>query len=135
MFRPTPRPVLLLDGAGCIVLGALVLLSAGALAGPAGLPAPWPLWLLGALLVLYGLDNLLVARRPGRTGLQVLAAVDVAFALGAGALALLDPTGAVAAVRVGLLVLALVSLSMGAAKLVATLVAETSARAPAPATH
>jgi hypothetical protein len=48
--------------------------------------------LLGALLLLYGLDNLVVARRPGRRALQALASVDVAFALGAGALALIDPT-------------------------------------------
>jgi hypothetical protein len=102
---------------------------------PPGSPPRWPLWLLGALLVLYGLDNLAVARRPGRRALQALAAVDVAFAVGAGALALLDPTGAVLAVRAGLVGLAVVSLTMGIAKLLATAADGASSRAPVPATH
>ena len=133
MPRPTPRPILVLDGVGCALLGAALLLGAGALVGPAGLTSPWPLWLSGALLVLYGLDNLVVARRPRRRALQALAAVDSVFAVGAGALALADPTGAVAAVRAGLLALALVSLAMGVAKLLATSAddASRSARVPA----
>jgi hypothetical protein len=133
MLRPTPRPVLLLDGVGCALAGALLLLGAGALIGPAGLTSRWPLWLFGALLLLYGLDNLVVARRPGRRALQALASVDVAFALGAGALALIDPTGAVVAVRAGLLGLAVVSLGMGGAKLLAATADHTGERAPVPA--
>lgn len=134
MLRPTPRPVLLLDGGGCTLLGAAVLLGVGALTGPAGLEATWPLSLLGAVLVLYGLDNLVVARRPTRGALRVLAAIDVGFALAAATLVVADPTGAAGWVRGGLLAVALVSLSMGGAKLLATATLHPR-RAPVPATR
>jgi hypothetical protein len=49
--------------------------------------------------------------------------------VGAGALALIDPTGAVVAVRAGLLGLAVVSLAMGVAKLLAATADHTDAPA------
>ena len=87
------RPLLVVDAAGCLVLGATGLLGAGTLDTVLGVPAAL-LVVTGLALLGYAVEAGLVARRPTRGGLLGLAAVNAAFA--AGALALLvagSPTG------------------------------------------
>lgn len=112
------RLVLRLDGWGCVALGLVVAVGAAALAGPLGLDAPWPVAAAGALLALYGLDVLLVARRPTPGRVRALVAADLLFALGVAALAGLDPTGAAVGARGALAALAVGSALLGTAKLV-----------------
>lgn len=119
MTRLPLRPVLLLDGWGMLPIGLALLAGAGPLTAAAGLDASWPMWALGAVFVLYGVENLAVARRPGHRAVGILAGVDVGFAAVAAAVAAVGLPGAEPWIRIGLLVLAAASLGMGAAKLVA----------------
>jgi hypothetical protein len=80
------RPLLAVDAAGCLALGATGLLAAGALDAVLGVPAAL-LVVTGLALLGYAVEAALVARRPSRGGLLGLAAVNAVFA--AGALALL----------------------------------------------
>jgi hypothetical protein len=80
------RPLLAVDAAGCLALGATGLSAAGALDAVLGVPTAL-LVVTGLALLAYAVEAALVARRPSRGGLLGLAAVNAVFA--AGALALL----------------------------------------------
>lgn len=105
-----------LDGIANTAAGIALVAAAGWLTGATGVGV-LPLRIVGLLLVVYGIENLLVARTPTRGGLAVLAAVDLIFAAGALAVAILDPTGAATGVRWTVAVIADLSLVMGIAKL------------------
>lgn len=108
--------ILHLDGAANLAAGAVLFIAGGWLAEPLGLASGWPLRLLGVLLVAYGVENHLVARRPSVRGLTGLAVVDVGFAIGVVALAVGDPTGAEAWARGALVAVGFASLGFGLAK-------------------
>lgn len=116
MQPPTLTRTLRLDAAVNLIAAALVGLLAGALAGPAGLSAAWPLWPLAAGLALYGIENQLVSRRPTRPAVTALIAIDVVFAVAALAIALTNPTGAETWVRWVLFAAADLALVAGALK-------------------
>ena len=108
------------DGLANILAGVALLVAGGWLATPFGLDGGWPLHLAGALLVVYGVDNHLVARRPSRAKLSGLAAVDIGFAAAALVFVLTDPTTAVAWVRWMLVAAAAGSAAFGLVKLAGT---------------
>ena len=116
---PAARPLralLLLDGVGTVLLGAVALLVAEPLSDELG--TPLALRVVGVLFLLVGTDMLLVRRSTGarlRAGARVLGGLDLAFAaVAVGALAVADATalGSVLAVAV-----AVVCLAMGTAKI------------------
>lgn len=106
-----------LDGVANAAAGVALVAAAGWLSSPTGVAA-LPLRIVGLLLIAYGIENLLVARRPTRGRLAGLAAVDLVFAAIALAAAVLDPTGATTMVRWTVAVVADLSLVMGVVKLV-----------------
>jgi hypothetical protein len=100
------------------VTGGLALMLAGGWLAPyVGLASGWPLRVAGVLLVVYGLENHLVARRPTASGWTGLIAVDVGFAAAMLVLAITDPTGAVSWMRWALVAVGLASLTFGMIKL------------------
>lgn len=99
------------------LVGAVALaLLAPALAGPAGLTAVWPLWLLAAGLAVYGLENALVSRRLHRRAVTALITADGLFAVAVLAVVLINPTGAEPWVRWVLFAAADLALVAGALK-------------------
>lgn len=108
--------VLRLDAAANVVGGLGLLGVAGWLAPHLGLAATWPVRMAGVLLVVYGIENLLVARAPSTTGVAALVVVDVAFAAGVLALVVADPTGAELWARGLLATAAVASLVFGLVK-------------------
>lgn len=98
--------------AGALALAAL----ASYLAPAAGLDGPGAVHALAALLGVNGLANAAVRRRPARAGVRVLVAVDAAFAVVVGAVAILDPTGAEPEVRWALAALAELTAIVAATK-------------------
>lgn len=116
MRPPTLSEILRLDAAanlaGAVALGLL----APVLAGPVGLAAAWPLWLLAAGLAIYGVENWLTSRRPHRRGVLALIAVDALFAAAVVVLVVADPTGAEPWVRGVLLAVTGLALIAGAVK-------------------
>ena len=113
-----PR-LLRLDAAANVLAGTAVTAMAGWLTGPLGIPSAWPLRIVGLVLVAYGLENLMVARRPSRSGLVSLTAVDLAFAAAVVVVALADPTSAATWLRWVLVAAAALSAAFGTAKLMA----------------
>lgn len=112
-----PR-ILWADAAANVVAGAALLVAGGWLAEPAGLGTAGPIRVVGVLLVIYGVENAMVARRPTRTGINLLIAVDLLFALAAIAVAVYDPAGAATWVRWATVVIADLSATMGVTKIV-----------------
>lgn len=94
MNTHTLTRLLNLDAAANIVAGTVVTAASGWLVEPLGLPATWPVVVVGLGLVAYGVENLLVARRPNTGGVVTLAAIDLAFAVAVLTLAIADPTSA-----------------------------------------
>jgi hypothetical protein len=113
-----PR-LLRLDGAANVLGGAGVVAAAGWLTGPLGVTSAWPLRILALLLVVYGVENLLVARRPSRLGLVSLITVDLAFAAAVVVVAVADPTSAATWLRWVLVAAAALGAAFGTAKLAA----------------
>lgn len=110
--------ILRLDGAANLMSGAALVLGAGLLAGPLALDSGWPIAIVGVLIGLYGLENLVVARRTTPAGLRTLIAVDLGFAAAVIAFALADPTGAETWMRWAMVAVADVSAAFGIAKIV-----------------
>ncbi len=108
--------VLRLDGAVNVLGGLAVVAAAAPLAAPLGLDAAWPLRLLGAALVAYGAENLLVARTDGHGGTAALALVDVLFGVSALVVAVADPTGAEVVARWVVGAVGAASLTVGVVK-------------------
>ena len=110
------RALLLVDGVGTALLGAVALLAAEPLADEAG--TPLALRAVGVLFLLVGAEMLLVRRADDlrlRAGARLLGAADLLFAAAVvGALALTDETGTGRALVLGV---AAVCVGMGAAKL------------------
>ncbi len=75
------RPLLAIDAAGCLLLGAVGVLASGVLSDPLGAPVAL-LVVAGIALLGYGVEAALVTRRPSRTGLLALAIVNAGFAAG-----------------------------------------------------
>lgn len=101
------------------VLGGIGLAAAGGwLAGPIGLTSAWPIRIVGLALVVYGVENLLVARRTSPGALTGLVVVDLAFAVGVLTVAIADPTGAETWARWTLAGIADLSAAFGIAKIV-----------------
>lgn len=109
--------LLKLDAGANVAVGVVLLSAAGWLAGPVGLERPWSLRAVGLALVIYGIGNLLVARRTTVRGLTVLVVGDLVFAAAVLSVALLDPTSAEAWVRWVLVAVADVAAAVGLAKL------------------
>lgn len=106
------------DAAVNAAAGLALVTAADVFVAPLGLTTVWPLRLLGALLVVYGVENALVARNPTRHAILGLVAVDAAFTAGVVALAIVDPTGAETWLRWTLIVVAGLAAMMGIAKAV-----------------
>lgn len=117
MNRRTLTTALHLDGAVNVGAGITLVAAGGWLAAPIGLTAGWPLRLAGVLLALYGIENRLVARRPTRSWLTGLGAVDICFATAAFAVAVADPTTAETWVRWAAVAVAVGSVTFGFVKL------------------
>ena len=75
------RPLLAVDAAGCLLLGAVGALGAGLLDGPLGAPA-WLLVVAGIALVAYGAEAAVVTWNPTPAGLLGLAGANAVFAAG-----------------------------------------------------
>lgn len=105
-----------LDASANAAAGLGLAVAGGWLAPHLGIPAGWPLRVAGVVLLVYAYENAIVARRPTRSGLLGLVAVDVGFAVAVLGAALGDPTGAATPARWGLAAIALASLGFGAAK-------------------
>jgi hypothetical protein len=101
--------------------GLGVLLAAPALTAPLGLATAWPLRIVGALLLVNGVEHWLAARAtpPPRTMVTGLARVDFAFAAAVLGIAVSDPTGAEAWMRWALVGLADLTAVFGILKLAA----------------
>jgi hypothetical protein len=106
--------------------GLGVLLAAPALAAPLGLATAWPLRIVGALLLINGVEHWLAARAtpPARTMVTGLAIVDFAFAAAVLGIAVSDPTGVEAWMRWALAGLADLTAVFGILKLAALRQAE-----------
>jgi hypothetical protein len=98
-----------IDGVGSPVLGLALIAIAQPASEAVGLTARWPVIVLGVVLLVYGADNLLVARRPTRGTVGSLLAVDLVFAAGVLGIAVADPWGATALARGVMVALALSS--------------------------
>lgn len=109
--------VLRLDAAANALAGAGLVVAGGLLAGPLGLSTALPVRLLGLALFVYGVENLLVARRTTPAGLVSLIVVDLVFAVGAVAVAATDPLSAEMWARWALVGVAGLSGGFGFAKL------------------
>lgn len=110
--------VLRLDGAANLLSGLALVAGAGLLARPLALGSGWPVAIVGLVLGVYGVENLLVARRTTPAGLRALIAVDLGFAAGVIAFAVADPTGAETWMRWALVAVADVSAAFGVVKIV-----------------
>ncbi|MBW3662041.1 MAG: hypothetical protein KY469_02990 [Actinobacteria bacterium] len=117
MKRHILTRLLTLDAAANVLAGAVVTAASGWLADQLGLSATWPVVVVGLGLVAYGLENLLVARRPTAGGVVALATIDLAFAVVVLTLAIADPTSAEAWSRWTLGAVADLSAVFGIAKL------------------
>lgn len=106
-----------LDAVANVLAGVVLVPAAGRLAAPLGLEAAWPLRVLAVVLIVYGVDNALVAARPATRWLTALIAVDVGFGIALLAVAVTDPTGAATPARGVIGAVAVASLAMGLAKL------------------
>lgn len=131
MKQDTLTHVLNIDAAANLAGGLALLVTAGWLTAPLGLDAAWPLWLLGVLLLVTGVENGLVARRTTRGGLLGLTAVDLLFAVGVLWVAIADPTAAETWTRWAIAGLADVVVIIGIVKLAGTRSLD-SARADTP---
>lgn len=102
------RRLLTVDAAGCLLLGLVAVVSAGASRGPLG--APTTVLLVGGLVLLaYGVGAAVVVRgtTPGR--LLALAGANGAFIVGCAAVALTQPlSGAGLTVAIALAVVSAV---------------------------
>ncbi|MBW3657998.1 MAG: hypothetical protein KY457_05125 [Actinobacteria bacterium] len=116
MHRITLSLVLRTDAVANLVGGLALAGAAPWLAPYAGLDGAGPVLALTGLLVVNGVANVLVERRPTRGGVTGLVVVDLVFAGVVAAVALLDPTGAEPAIRWSLAVLADLSAVVGATK-------------------
>ena len=84
---PWLRVLLTVDAVGCVVLGLVAVAAAGSIDKALGAEAG-VLLVGGAALLVYAVEALVVARRPGRRGLLALALLNGGFAVGAGAVVL-----------------------------------------------
>lgn len=109
--------ILRLDAAANVLAGLVLLAAAGWLAGPLGLGTAWPIRICGVALVVYGVENLVVARRTTSAGLAGLIAVDLVFAAAALGVAVADPTAADTWARWALVGVADLSAAFGIAKI------------------
>ena len=117
MWNERLPAVLRLDAAANALAGIGLVAGAGVLHAPLGLDAAWPVVVAGLALAVYGLENLLVARRPTTAGLRALIAVDLGFAAAVLAVAVADPTGAETWLRWSLVAVADLSAAFGVVKL------------------
>lgn len=108
--------ILRLDGAANLLAGIGLIVTAGLLADPLGLDSGWPVAGVGLALGVYGVENLLVARRTTPTALRALIAVDLGFAVAVTAFAMVDPTAAETWMRWALVATAVLSADFGIAK-------------------
>lgn len=104
------------DGLGTPLFAVGALVAAAPIAEAIGVSRSWPIAVLSAALVVYGIDNLSIARRPRRATVVPLVAVDLGFAVAMLAIAAGDPWGATTLGRVGLVGLGLASATMGTLK-------------------
>lgn len=109
--------ILRLDAGANVLAGLVLLAAAGWLADPLGLGTAWPIRIAGVALVVYGVENLAVARRTSSAGLTGLIVVDLVFAAAALAVAVADPTGAETWARWALVAVADLSAVFGIAKI------------------
>lgn len=93
---PDLKTVLRLDAVANVALGGGMLLGAELVTGPLGITSAWPVRLTGAVLVVYGVEQWLVARaeQPSRSAVTAIVAFDVLFAVAALTLVVTDPTAA-----------------------------------------
>lgn len=117
MKTTTLTRVLHLDAGANALAGIALIVVAGWVAGPLGLGSAWPVRLLGLALTIYGVENLLVARRTTTAGLAALIAIDLGFAAAALGVAIADPTAAEPWARWLLVGVADLSATMGVVKL------------------
>lgn len=118
MNTQTRTRILRLDAAANVLSGTALAVAGGLLAAPLGLATAWPVRIVGLALIVYGAENLLVARRTSRGGLTALIAADLAFAVVMATVAIADPTGAETWARWGLVGVADVSAAFGIAKVI-----------------
>lgn len=113
--------ILRLDGAANLLSGVALVAGAGLVARPLAIGSGLPVAIAGLVLLAYGVENLLVARRITRARLRTLIAVDLGFAAAVVAFAVADPTGAETWMRWALVAVAEVSAAFGVAKVVGLL--------------
>lgn len=122
MNTHTLTRILRLDAAANVLAGLVLVAAAGWLAEPVGLGSGWPIRIAGVALVVYGVENLVVARRTSSgtssAGLTGLIVVDLVFAAAALGVAVADPTAAETWARWALVAVADLSAVFGIAKIV-----------------
>lgn len=91
---PDMSRILRLDAAANLAGAVAVAAAASVLAQPLGLDAAWPLYVLAAIMAVYGLDQWVTAPDPGTAAVVAFVVVDVLFAAGVIGWALADPGGA-----------------------------------------
>ncbi len=109
------RATYLIDGAGSLLLGAVLLVLPGWLATGVGV-GPAPIRVFGAVFVVNGLVNGHVSRSLTRSAMVPPVAIDVVFGLGVLLVAVMDPFGAETWARWLLGATGLLSLDLAAAK-------------------
>lgn len=118
MNADTLTRILRFDAAANVLAGAGLVVAGGWLAAPVGSGSSWPIRLAGLALVVYGVENLLVARRTTTAGLTSLIVVDLVFALVVLGIAVADPTSAETWARWAMAGIADVSAVFGIAKFI-----------------
>lgn len=105
----------LIDGAGSLLLGVVLLVLPGWLATGVGV-GPAPIRVLGAVFVVNGLVNGHAARRMTRVAMVPPVVIDAVFGIGVLVVAVTDPLGAELWARWLLGVTGMLSLDLAAAK-------------------
>lgn len=118
MNTATLTRILRLDAAANALAGAGLVLAGAWLATPLGVGSAWPIRIAGIALAVYGVENLLVARRLSHAGLTALIVVDLAFAIVVTGIAVADPSAAETWARWALVAIADISAVFGIAKIV-----------------